>query len=153
MEPWNDQYKLRQFPLFDIFLNSTCPETGAFRWLQQSYNPSSSTAATATASSFLSVLTKPTKIIVVNSSSPSPSPPPIKRRVDDEFGSLLPIWLKDAASSNESGLPWLSMSLDECNLGMPFGSGRADEYTSVEVDERKQVDVEKGEMGDNVIHL
>ncbi|KAK2993404.1 hypothetical protein RJ640_021623 [Escallonia rubra] len=158
MEPW--------VPLFDVFLNSTCPETEASQLLQQSFNPSSSTAT----SSLLSLLTKPTKIIVVNSSSPSPSPPPTKRdlsrlakdvlndakdmdfwkkewmmnldseeeRVDDEFGSLRN-WPKDSASSNESV------------LGFPCC--RADEYTSAEVDERKQDDAEKGEMGDNVVHL
>ncbi|KAK2993406.1 hypothetical protein RJ640_021625 [Escallonia rubra] len=227
MEPW--------VPLFDIFLNSACPETEASQWLQLSFNPSSSTttsaaAATTTTSSFLSLLTKPSNIIVVNSSSPSDSPPPTKRvmwiqtlpntvqarilsflalehrrfskrdlsrlvkdvlkdgkeidfwvkkcarqlldvlsessyewvsclnldseeeRVDDEFG-LLPDWLKDAASSNESVLPWLPMSPDEFDLGMPFGSGSVVEYSSMEVVEKKEENLDKGETADNVVHL
>ncbi|CAK9144117.1 unnamed protein product [Ilex paraguariensis] len=58
-------------PLFDIFLNSPCPETEASLWLQQSFNPSSTT--TISTNSFLSLLTKPADAIVVDSSFPSPS--------------------------------------------------------------------------------
>ncbi|KAK1392767.1 Fanconi anemia group E protein, C-terminal [Heracleum sosnowskyi] len=46
-------------PLFDILMNSPCPEAQASLWLQHSYNPSSSSVSITT-SSFLSLLTKPT---------------------------------------------------------------------------------------------
>ncbi|KAM7512966.1 hypothetical protein LguiB_011841 [Lonicera macranthoides] len=66
-------------PLLDTFLNSTCPETEASLWLQQSFNPSSNTTTT---NSFLSFLAKPTDVIVLDSSSSSyPLPPTNTKRV------------------------------------------------------------------------
>ncbi|XP_059284339.1 uncharacterized protein LOC132037753 isoform X1 [Lycium ferocissimum] len=56
-------------PLFEIFLNSPCPETQASLWLQQSFNQPGPT--TISTSSFLSLLTKPTHITITDSSSPS----------------------------------------------------------------------------------
>ncbi|KAK4368681.1 hypothetical protein RND71_012473 [Anisodus tanguticus] len=54
-------------PLFQIFLNSPCPDTEASLWLQQSFNqPGPITIST---SSFLSLLTTPTEITVTDSSS------------------------------------------------------------------------------------
>ncbi|KAM7509656.1 hypothetical protein LguiA_020109 [Lonicera macranthoides] len=66
-------------PLLDTFLNSTCPETEASLWLQQSFNPSSNTTTT---NSFLSFLAKPTDVIVLDSSSSSyPLSPTNTKRV------------------------------------------------------------------------
>ncbi|XP_019240517.1 PREDICTED: LOW QUALITY PROTEIN: uncharacterized protein LOC109220507 [Nicotiana attenuata] len=56
-------------PLFQIFLNSPCPETEASLWLQQAFNQSGPTTISTT--SFLSLLTKPTDITITGSSSPS----------------------------------------------------------------------------------
>ncbi|KAK4342475.1 hypothetical protein RND71_038291 [Anisodus tanguticus] len=54
-------------PLFQIFLNSPCPDTEASLWLQQSFNqPDPTTISTI---SFLSLLTRPTEITVTDSSS------------------------------------------------------------------------------------
>ncbi|KAM3199972.1 hypothetical protein P3L10_032332 [Capsicum annuum] len=61
-------------PLFQIFLNSPCPETEASPWLQQSFNQPGPTAISTT--SFLSLLTRPTEI---DSCSSSSSPFPTKR--------------------------------------------------------------------------
>ncbi|XP_052180918.1 uncharacterized protein LOC127794072 [Diospyros lotus] len=72
MEPW--------VPLFDIFLNSPCPETEASRWLQQSFNASST--PTITSNSFLLLLSKPIDAVIVHdSASPSPSSPPQTKRI------------------------------------------------------------------------
>ncbi|XP_057493588.1 uncharacterized protein LOC130779064 isoform X1 [Actinidia eriantha] len=54
-------------PLFDIFLNSPCPETEASHWLNQSFNASSS--PTITTNSLLSLLSKPTNAVLTDSSS------------------------------------------------------------------------------------
>ncbi|KAL7240035.1 hypothetical protein ACSBR2_005824 [Camellia fascicularis] len=65
-------------PLLDIFLNSPCPETQASRWLHHSFDASST--PTITTNSFLSLLSKPSDAIVIDSSSPShPSTPHSKR--------------------------------------------------------------------------
>ncbi|XP_006361825.1 uncharacterized protein [Solanum tuberosum] len=56
-------------PLFQIFLNSPCPETEASLWLQQSFNQPEATAISTT--SFLSLLTRPTEITITGSPSPS----------------------------------------------------------------------------------
>ncbi|KAA8534859.1 hypothetical protein F0562_029925 [Nyssa sinensis] len=69
-------------PLFDIFLNSPCPESEASLWLQQSFNASSTTTTTITTNSFLSLLTRTSDAIVIDSSSSSsPSSPPHTKRV------------------------------------------------------------------------
>ncbi|XP_051150603.1 uncharacterized protein LOC127265009 [Andrographis paniculata] len=57
-------------PLFDIFLNSPCPETEASTWLQKSFNSSSSSTSTSTAS-FLALLTKYSGTTHISPSSPS----------------------------------------------------------------------------------
>ncbi|XP_004242966.1 uncharacterized protein [Solanum lycopersicum] len=56
-------------PLFQIFLNSPCPETEASMWLQQSFNQHEATAISTT--SFLSLLIRPTQITIIGSPSPS----------------------------------------------------------------------------------
>ncbi|EEF48097.1 uncharacterized protein LOC8265072 [Ricinus communis] len=63
----------RWIPLFDIFLNSSTPETEASIWLNQSFSASSPSSPITTAS-FLSLLTKP-----INASITSSSPPATKR--------------------------------------------------------------------------
>ncbi|KAL1060306.1 hypothetical protein V6Z11_1Z108400 [Gossypium hirsutum] len=65
-------------PLFDIFMNSPTPEIEASLWLQQCFNAttlSSSTTTPITASSFLSLLTKPCNLFVDDSSFSSPLTP------------------------------------------------------------------------------
>ncbi|XP_057968005.1 uncharacterized protein LOC131157685 isoform X2 [Malania oleifera] len=64
MESW--------LPLFDIFMNSPSPEAEASMWLQRSFD-ASSTATPITTNSFLSLLTKPSDAIVLDSSSSSSS--------------------------------------------------------------------------------
>ncbi|KAI3495757.1 hypothetical protein L1887_38103 [Cichorium endivia] len=74
MESW--------LPLFDIFMNSPCPETEASLWLQSSFNPSSnpSVSISISTASFLSLLMHSTEADVVGSSSSSPSSLPDKQR-------------------------------------------------------------------------
>ncbi|KAG8489235.1 hypothetical protein CXB51_017264 [Gossypium anomalum] len=65
-------------PLFDIFMDSPTPEIEASLWLQQCFNAttlSSSTTTPITASSFLSLLTKPCNLFVDDSSFSSPLTP------------------------------------------------------------------------------
>ncbi|KAF5190742.1 fanconi anemia group E protein FANCE protein [Thalictrum thalictroides] len=66
-------------PLFDIFLNSPTPESEASRWLQQSFTTSTTTSTST--SSFLSLLSKPVDVAVINNSSdsaPTSSPHQLK---------------------------------------------------------------------------
>ncbi|KAG8376118.1 hypothetical protein BUALT_Bualt09G0030100 [Buddleja alternifolia] len=60
---------LRWVPLFDIFLNSPCPETEASLWLQKSFNPSANTTPIST-TSFISLLTKSSDATAIDPSSP-----------------------------------------------------------------------------------
>ncbi|CAN4077098.1 unnamed protein product [Withania somnifera] len=64
-------------PLFQIFLNSPCPETEASLWLQQSFNQPGPTAIST--SSFLSLLTRSTDISLNDSYSSSSSTLPTRR--------------------------------------------------------------------------
>ncbi|THF95684.1 uncharacterized protein LOC114318470 [Camellia sinensis] len=66
-------------PLLDIFLNSPCPETEASRWFHHSFDASST--PTITTNSFLSLLSKPSEAIVIDSSSPSHTSTPHSKRV------------------------------------------------------------------------
>ncbi|KAK4432913.1 hypothetical protein Salat_1053500 [Sesamum alatum] len=56
-------------PLFEIFLNSPCPESEASLWLQKAFNPSSSASSIST-TSFLSLLTSPSDTTSNDPSSP-----------------------------------------------------------------------------------
>ncbi|XP_042491971.1 uncharacterized protein LOC122071660 [Macadamia integrifolia] len=64
-------------PLFDIFLNSPCPEGEASLWLEQSFDASAPTS-TITTNSFLSLLSKTCDTTVID---PSPSSPFPSKRV------------------------------------------------------------------------
>ncbi|CAH9143399.1 unnamed protein product [Cuscuta epithymum] len=55
-------------PLFNIFLNSTCPETDASLWLQQSFKLASPSISTT---SFISLLTRNIDVNIVDPPSPS----------------------------------------------------------------------------------
>ncbi|KAH6806560.1 hypothetical protein C2S51_031391 [Perilla frutescens var. frutescens] len=61
MESW--------IPLFEIFLNSSCPENEASKWLQEMFNPSSNSTPIST-TSFLSLLTRPSDTTAVQQTSP-----------------------------------------------------------------------------------
>lgn len=61
----------RWVPLFDIFLNSQCPEIEASIWLQQSFDPSSNSHVST--SSFLSLLSTPSTAVLVSSANPCSS--------------------------------------------------------------------------------
>ncbi|KAK4391784.1 hypothetical protein Sango_1956200 [Sesamum angolense] len=56
-------------PLFEIFLNSPCPECEASLWLQKAFNPSSNASPISTAS-FLSLLKTPSETTSIDPSSP-----------------------------------------------------------------------------------
>ncbi|KAL0337298.1 UNVERIFIED_CONTAM: hypothetical protein Scaly_2004900 [Sesamum calycinum] len=56
-------------PLFEIFLNSPCPESEASLWLQKAFNPSSNATPISTAS-FLSLLKTPSETTSIDPSSP-----------------------------------------------------------------------------------
>ncbi|CAH9083932.1 unnamed protein product [Cuscuta europaea] len=58
-------------PLFNIFLKSTCPETDASLWLQQSFKPASPSISTT---SFISLLTRNIDVNIVDPSSPTSTP-------------------------------------------------------------------------------
>ncbi|XP_017644865.1 uncharacterized protein LOC108485526 [Gossypium arboreum] len=79
LEDGGSQQKMEAWvPLFDIFMNSPTPEIEASLWLQQCFNAttlSSSTTTPITASSFLSLLTKPCNLFVDDSSFSSPLTP------------------------------------------------------------------------------
>ncbi|CDP03179.1 unnamed protein product [Coffea canephora] len=81
----------RWLPVFDIFLNSPCPETEASLWLQRSFDPSS-TAPPISTSSFLQLLTNPSDVIVLNSSPSLQSPPPHTKRF--MFIQMLPSFVQ-----------------------------------------------------------
>ncbi|KAI3447117.1 hypothetical protein Pfo_003782 [Paulownia fortunei] len=61
MEDW--------IPLFEIFLNSSCPENEASLWLQKTFNLSSNTTPIST-TSFISLLTRPSDTTSIDPSSP-----------------------------------------------------------------------------------
>ncbi|KAK9102181.1 hypothetical protein Sjap_019435 [Stephania japonica] len=66
MEAW--------IPLFNIFLNSPCPETEAALWMQNSFNDASKTTTYNTnTNSLLLLLSNPTDVAAVQSISSSPS--------------------------------------------------------------------------------
>ncbi|KAL2229080.1 uncharacterized protein LOC105161840 [Sesamum indicum] len=56
-------------PLFEIFVNSPCPESEASLWLQKAFNPSSNASPISTAS-FLSLLAAPSETTSIDPSSP-----------------------------------------------------------------------------------
>ncbi|CAI9100551.1 OLC1v1037677C1 [Oldenlandia corymbosa var. corymbosa] len=62
----------RWVPLFEIFMNSPCPETEASLWLQKSFAFSSFPSIST--SSFISLLTSSSEVVVVNSATSSESP-------------------------------------------------------------------------------
>ncbi|KAF8034090.1 hypothetical protein BT93_C0389 [Corymbia citriodora subsp. variegata] len=80
MEPWT--------PLFDIFLSSPTPETDASRWLQESFSPSSTSAAPITTASFLSLLSKPHDAVAQD--HPFPSSPSLAQTRRVMFIQTLP---------------------------------------------------------------
>ncbi|KAL3623661.1 hypothetical protein CASFOL_032477 [Castilleja foliolosa] len=56
-------------PLFDIFMNSPCPETEASLWLQKNFNHSSNTIPISS-TSFISLLIRPSDTTHTDDSSP-----------------------------------------------------------------------------------
>ncbi|KAG6413880.1 hypothetical protein SASPL_126595 [Salvia splendens] len=62
MESW--------IPLLQVFLNSTCPETEASKWLEEMFNPPASYSPRISTTSFLSLLMRPSNNSAVQHSSP-----------------------------------------------------------------------------------
>ncbi|XP_057768296.1 uncharacterized protein LOC130988458 [Salvia miltiorrhiza] len=62
MESW--------IPLLQVFLNSTCPETEASKWLQEMFNPPVSNSPPISTTSFLTLLMRPSDTASVQHSSP-----------------------------------------------------------------------------------
>ncbi|KAK9149473.1 hypothetical protein Scep_008230 [Stephania cephalantha] len=66
-------------PLFNIFLNSPCPESEASLWMQNSFNDASKTTTNTNTNSLLLLLSNPTDVAAVQIQSPSSSPSQSKR--------------------------------------------------------------------------
>lgn len=78
-----------------------------------------------------------------------------EEKFDGNFGNA-PLWLKDVASANDSVLPWLPISVDELNTGMPQTPRENDEDMMVEVEEiedgnRERVGNTQRELGNREI--
>ncbi|KAJ9167941.1 hypothetical protein P3X46_019528 [Hevea brasiliensis] len=121
-------------PLFDIFLNSSAPETEASLWLQQSFNASSSNPITTC--SFLSLLTKPIDAIISSSSPPTAKRVMFIQTLPDMVQSRILSFLAfDHERFCKRDLSMLARSMLTDNKGVDFWVKRSARHLLDEVSE------------------